>query len=72
MGIDATKTNPRDVLVDESKEAQIHDLGEALKELEIKGNYFGNYSLTIVVYDHDLAKVESACADFQECPASRG
>src|SRR5260370_1288139 len=53
-----------DVLVDESKEAQIHDLGEALKELEIKGNYFGNYSLTIVVYDQDLAKVESACADF--------
>jgi len=53
-----------DVLVDESKEAQIHDLGEALKELEIRGNYFGNYSLTIVIYDHDLAKVESACADF--------
>ncbi len=53
-----------DALVDESKEAQVHDLGEALKELEIKGNYFGNYSLTIVVYDQDLAKVESACADF--------
>jgi len=49
-----------DVLVDESKEAQIHDLGEALKEIEIQGNYFGNYSLTVVVYDHDLSKVESA------------
>lgn len=53
-----------DVLVDESKEAQIRDLGEALKELEIKGNYFGNYSLTVVIYDEDLAKVESACAEF--------
>lgn len=53
-----------DVLVDESKEAQIHDLGEALKEIEIKGNYFGNYSFTVVVYDEDLPKVESACADF--------
>lgn len=53
-----------DVLVDESKEAQIHDLGEALKEIEIKGNYFGNYSLTVVVYDEDLSKVELACADF--------
>ncbi len=53
-----------DVLVDESKEAQIHDLGEALKEIEIKGNYFGNYSLSVVVYDEDLSKVESACADF--------
>jgi type IV secretion/conjugal transfer VirB4 family ATPase len=53
-----------DVLVDDSKEAQIQDLGDALKELEIKGNYFGNYSLTVVVYDQDLAKVESTCADF--------
>jgi len=53
-----------EILVDESKEAQIHDLGEALKELEIKGNYFGNYSLTVVVYDQELQKVESACADF--------
>src|SRR5258707_281389 len=32
--------------------------------LEVKGNYFGNYSLTIVLYDEVLAKVESACADF--------
>ena len=53
-----------DVLVDDSKEAQIRDLGEALKELEIKGNYFGKYSFTIVIFDEDLSKVESACADF--------
>lgn len=53
-----------DVLVDESKEAQIRDLGEALKELEIKGNYFGAYSLTVVIYDEDLRKVEAACTEF--------
>jgi len=53
-----------DVLIDESKEAQVRDLGEALKEIELKGNYFGQYSLTVVVYDQDLNKVESACADF--------
>jgi type IV secretion/conjugal transfer VirB4 family ATPase len=53
-----------EVLVDESKEAQIHDLGEALKELEINGNYFGTYSLTVVIYDEELAKVERACAEF--------
>ena len=53
-----------EVLVDESKEAQIHDLGEALMELEINGNYFGTYSLTVVIYDEELAKVERACAEF--------
>jgi type IV secretion/conjugal transfer VirB4 family ATPase len=56
--------NPRDILVDDSKEAQVRDLGRALEELELKGNYFGEFSLTIVVYDLDLAKVEAACADF--------
>jgi type IV secretion/conjugal transfer VirB4 family ATPase len=53
-----------EVLVDESKEAQVRDLGQALTELEIRGNYFGSYSMTVVVYDRDLAKVEAACADF--------
>ncbi len=52
------------MLVDDSKEAQVHDLGEALKELELKGNYFGTYSLTVVVYDRDLARVERTCAEF--------
>jgi type IV secretion system protein VirB4 len=54
----------QDILIDDSKEAQVRSLGEALKELEVKGNYFGEFSLTIVVYDLDLTKVESACAEF--------
>ena len=54
----------QDILIDDSKEAQVHDLGEALKELEVKGNYFGEFSLTVVVYDLDLAKLETACAEF--------
>lgn len=60
---DATPSQ-EDILIDDSKEAQVHSLGEALKELEVKGNHFGEFSLTIVVYDLDLAKVESACAEF--------
>ena len=53
-----------DILVDESKEAQIRDLGEALKELEINGNYFGSFSLTVVIFDEDLTRIETACAEF--------
>ena len=53
-----------DLLVDDSKEAQVRDLGEALKELELKGNYFGEFSVSAVIYDLDLARVETACADF--------
>ena len=33
MGNDTTKTNPRDVLVDESKQADIENLGDCLRAL---------------------------------------
>src|SRR6202050_2525104 len=55
---------PTDVLVDDSKEAQVRELGASIKELEIEGNYFGHFSLSVVVYDLDPAKVDTACADF--------
>jgi type IV secretory pathway ATPase VirB11/archaellum biosynthesis ATPase len=54
----------QDILIDDSKEAQIQNLGQALKELEVNGNYFGEFSLIVVVYDTDLSKVEAACAEF--------
>src|SRR5439155_24700504 len=54
----------QDVLVDDSKQAQIQVLGEALRDLEVKGSYFGEFSLTIVAYDLDLGKLEAACAEF--------
>src|ERR1051325_987880 len=59
-----TPASAQDILVDDSKEAQIQSLGQALKELEVKGAYFGEFSLTVVAYDLDLAKVEAACAEF--------
>src|ERR1700723_4145718 len=54
----------QDVLLDDSKEAQVRELGEGVKEIELQGNYFGQFSLTVVIYDRDLAKVERACAEF--------
>ncbi|MHB8413476.1 MAG: VirB4 family type IV secretion system protein [Candidatus Acidiferrales bacterium] len=55
---------PSDVLVDDSKEAQVRELGESIKQLEIEGNYFGHFSLSIVIYDLDPSKVDTACAEF--------
>ena len=53
-----------DVLVDDSKEAQVRELGESIKQLEIEGNYFGHFSLSVVIYDLDPANVDTACAQF--------
>ena len=49
MGNDVTKTNPRDVLVDESKQADIENLGDCLRALG-DGQSLGDFSLTIVLY----------------------
>ncbi|HVB58262.1 MAG TPA: type IV secretion system DNA-binding domain-containing protein [Candidatus Acidoferrales bacterium] len=54
----------QDVLTDDSKESQVRELGEGIKEIELRGNYFGQFSLTVVIYDLDPAKVDRACAEF--------
>jgi type IV secretion system protein TrbE len=48
LGNDSLKTNPRDVLVDESKQADIENLGECLRALG-DGQSLGEFSLTIVI-----------------------
>lgn len=55
---------PQEMLLDDSKEAQVRELGEGVKEIELHGNYFGLFSLTVVIYDLDPAKVDRACAEF--------
>jgi type IV secretion/conjugal transfer VirB4 family ATPase len=54
----------RDVLTDDSKESQVRELGDAVQQIELQGNYFGQFSLTVVIYDLDPAKVDRACAEF--------
>jgi len=62
--VNLNDTPQRDVLTDDSKESQVQELGEGIKEIELRGNYFGQFSLTVVIYDLDLAKVDRACAEF--------
>jgi type IV secretion/conjugal transfer VirB4 family ATPase len=54
----------QDVLLDDSKESQVRELGEGIAEIELHGNYFGQFSLTVVIYDLDLTRVDRACAEF--------
>jgi type IV secretion system protein VirB4 len=63
MGNDTTKTNPRDVLVDESKQADIENLGDCLRCLG-EGQSLGDFSLTIVLYGRSLADLEPLVGEF--------
>ena len=54
----------QDTLLDGAKESQVRELGKGIEEIELRGNYFGRFSLTVVIYDRDLAAVERAAAEF--------
>ncbi len=63
---DRQNTDPKDELVDDSKEAAIAELGAALTTLGMEGKSFGEFTLSVVIYDEDRAKVEHAVAEFQK------
>lgn len=49
-----------DLLVDNSKEALIAELGECMTAIEMDGTQFGEFSLTVVVHGDELRQVERA------------
>jgi type IV secretion system protein VirB4 len=63
---DRQNTGLRDELVDDSKEAAVAELGGALTALGMEGKNFGEFTLSVVIYDEDRAKVEHAVAEFQK------
>jgi type IV secretory pathway VirB4 component len=63
MGNNTTQTNPRDVLVDESKQADIENLGDCLRVLG-DGQSLGDFSLTIVLYGQSRTELDRLVAQF--------
>ena len=56
--------NPQEMLIDDAAQALVGDLGNCLRELEVNGNYFGRFSMTVVLYSHDRPQaVETAVAE---------
>jgi type IV secretion system protein VirB4 len=56
-------TQPKDMLVDNAAVAQVGNLGACLEELEVKGRSFGAFSLSVALFDEDLARVKRAVAE---------
>ena len=63
MGNDPAKTNPRDVLVDESKQADIENLGDCLRALG-DGQSLGEFSLTIILYGREKRALDQLIGEF--------
>ena len=57
------QTASKDMLVDDAAVAVVSDLGGCLEELEVRGRSFGQFSLTIVLYDSDPAALRRSVAE---------
>jgi type IV secretion system protein TrbE len=54
---------PEQTLVDDSASAVVAELGSCLTEMELKSNYFGFFSLTVVLYDKDKKCLDKSVAE---------
>lgn len=63
IGSDPAKTNQRDVLIDESKQADVENLGECLRALG-DGQTLGDFSLTVVLYSTALQSINQEMGEF--------
>jgi type IV secretion system protein VirB4 len=59
----ATDPRPEEALVHSPADQTVTDLGQALTELEVRGHFFGECSLTVVLFDRDPQVVARAAAE---------
>jgi type IV secretion system protein TrbE len=63
IGNDQAKVDPRDVLRDDSKQDDIDNLGDCLRQLG-EGQYLGDFSLTIVIHGKNRTELDHAVGEF--------
>ena len=51
------------VLVDDAAAALVQDLGHCLEEIDVHGKHFGQFSLTVALYDHDRTRLKRSVAE---------
>jgi type IV secretion system protein VirB4 len=55
--------NPQEMLIDDGAAGLVADLGGCLHEMEVNGNYFGKFSLTVILFNRDRARLRRAVAE---------
>jgi type IV secretion/conjugal transfer VirB4 family ATPase len=57
-----TETRPEEMLHDDSAQAIVTELGQALTDLEVNGHAFGACSLSVVLIDQDRRRLDQSAA----------
>jgi type IV secretory pathway VirB4 component len=60
--VNTTAQAPRDMLIDDGAAAMVANLGASLEEMELHGHYFGEFSMTLVLYDEEPATLRRSVA----------
>lgn len=63
------ETKPEEMLVDDSANATVRQLGDALTELEVNSHFFGSCSLTIVLHGTDARALQQQAAEAMKAMA---
>ncbi|HEX2453136.1 MAG TPA: type IV secretion system DNA-binding domain-containing protein [Vicinamibacterales bacterium] len=59
----STAATPRDMLIDDGAVAMVGDLGHCLEQMDVNGRTFGQFSMTVVLYDKDLMTLKRSVAE---------
>lgn len=59
----SSQTKPEEMLVDDSATATVNELGQSLTAMEVQGQFFGQCSLTIVLYDRARTRLDRSVAE---------
>src|ERR1700693_214810 len=57
------QTKPEEMLVDDSATATVNELGQSLTAMEVQGHFFGQCSLTVVLYDRAPQRLDRSVAE---------
>src|SRR4029434_5314706 len=65
----APETRPEEMLVDDSANATVRQLGDALTELKVNGHFFGHCSLTLVLHGTEPRALQHQTAEAMKAMA---
>jgi type IV secretion system protein VirB4 len=54
---------PEEMLIDDAAVAQVRDLGACLEEMDIQGHRFGEFSLTVILYNMDRDALKRSASE---------
>ena len=63
LNVSDQPTRPDEMLIDDAAVALVADLGHSLRDMEILGHYFGQFSLTVILYGLDRAQLQRSTAE---------